>query len=247
MLFGNKIYILLTPALCCMYFVVAGVQYWITLYLVKVLMIDYSIAVLAFIDRLGVKGFSLQRLATIPSGFYGMTIAHIGMGLFVIGATAETAARSERTFALASGQSAEMFGWNFRFDGVHDAEGPNYYPTVADITVTHDGRSEVIHPEKRFYPVANMSTTEVSIRKTPGGDVYVALGDTLRDEPGVWRIRIAKHPLIDWVWSGAGLIALGGFLSLAARIRRRAPASEQAPLSQPASAGEAPEPAGVTA
>jgi len=92
-----------------------------------------------------------------------------------------------------------------------------------------------------------MSTTEVSIRKTPGGDVYVALGDTLRDEPGVWRIRIAKHPLIDWVWSGAGLIALGGFLSLAARIRRRAPASEQAPLSQPASAGEAPEPAGVTA
>ena len=195
--------------------------------------------------RVGPGGFG--RVFRLPLAVWGMTIAHIGMGLFVIGATAETAARSERTFALASGQSAEMFGWTFRFDGVHDAEGPNYYPTVADITVTHDGRSEVIHPEKRFYPVANMSTTEVSIRKTPGGDVYVALGDTLRDEPGVWRIRIAKHPLIDWVWSGAGLIALGGFLSLAARLRRRAPASEQAPLSQPASAGEAPEPAGVTA
>ncbi|MEP7209211.1 MAG: cytochrome c-type biogenesis CcmF C-terminal domain-containing protein, partial [Alphaproteobacteria bacterium] len=142
---------------------------------------------------------------------------------------------------------AEMFGWTFRFDGVHDADGPNYYPTVADITATHDGKTEVIHPEKRFYPVANMATTEVSIQKTLTGDVYVALGDTLRDEPGVWRIRIAKHPLIDWVWSGAGLIALGGFMALTARIRRRAPVSEQAPAVEPTAAGEPPESAGVTA
>ena len=176
-----------------------------------------------------------------------MTIAHIGIGLFVIGVTTETAARSERTFALAPGQSAQMVGWDFRFDGVHDGEGPNYYPTIADITVTHDGKTEVIHPEKRFYPVANMATTEVSIKKTLGGDVYVALGDTMRDQPGVWRIRIAKHPLIDWIWGGAALIALGGFLSLAARIRRRAPVSEQAPAVQPTAAGEAPGAAGATA
>jgi cytochrome c-type biogenesis protein CcmF len=92
-----------------------------------------------------------------------------------------------------------------------------------------------------------MSTTEVSIRKTLTGDVYVALGDTMRDEPGVWRIRIATHPLIDWVWGGALLIAFGGFLSLTARIRRRAPVSEQAPAVQPTSDGESPEAAGATA
>jgi cytochrome c biogenesis factor len=53
----------------------------------------------------------------------------------------------------------------------------------------------------------------------------VALGDQLREDPAAWRIRIAYHPLIDWVFGGAGLIALGGFLSLAARVRRRSPAT----------------------
>jgi cytochrome c-type biogenesis protein CcmF len=102
----------------------------------------------------------------------------------------------------------------------------------------------VIHPEKRFYPVANTSTTEVAIRRTLRGHVYVALGDTIREEPGVWRIQVGQHPLLDWVFGGAGLIALGGFIALAARIRRRAPVTKVAAAVEPAT-GE--QPAGVTA
>ena len=104
----------------------------------------------------------------------------------------------------------------------------------------HDGRTEVIQPETRTFKVARTSTTEVSIRKTLGGDVYVALGDQVREDPAAWRIRIAYHPLIDWVFGGAGLIAVGGFLSLAARVRRRsaatAPEIEAAVESPPAPA-----------
>jgi cytochrome c-type biogenesis protein CcmF len=225
-------------------FVLVGNSFWI----IPGVMVGLWVALGAGTDlakRVGPGGFG--RLFRLPLSVWGMTLAHIGIGLFVIGATTETVARQERTFALGPGQSAQMFNWNFRFDGVHDGDGPNYYPTIADITVTHDGKTEVIHPEKRVYPSANMSTTEVSIRKTLTGDVYVALGDTMRDEPGVWRIRIAKHPLIDWVWGGALLIAFGGFLSLTARIRRRAPVSEQAPAVQPTSDGESPEAAGATA
>jgi cytochrome c-type biogenesis protein CcmF len=90
----------------------------------------------------------------------------------------------------------------------------------------------VIHPEKRFYPVAGTGTTEVAIRKTLGGDVYVVLGDPIRDQPGVWRIRIAHHPLIDWVFGGAALIAVGGFVSLTARLRRRMPATREEPAAE---------------
>ena len=126
-----------------------------------------------------------------------------------------------------------MAGWTFEFQGVRSVEGPNYYATRANIKVTHGGATEMIHPEKRFYPVAGTSTTEVAIRKTLGGDVYVALGDTIRDEPGVWRIRIAHHPLIDWVFGGAGLIASAASCRLRracgdARPRREAPATEAA-------------------
>ena len=49
MLFTNKIYLMVTLALCSVYFVVAGVQYWITIYMIKVLMIHPAVAVLAFI------------------------------------------------------------------------------------------------------------------------------------------------------------------------------------------------------
>ena len=169
----------------------------------------------------------------LPLTVWGMAIAHIGMGLFVIGATVETAARTEQTFPLAPGQSAEMNGWKFEFQGVKIIDGPNYVATRGDILATHDGRTELLQPEQRTYPVSAMGTTEVAIRKTLSGDVYVALGDQLRDQPNSWRIRIAHHPLIDWVFGGAGLIAIGGFMSLAARLRRRAPATIETPATEP--------------
>jgi cytochrome c-type biogenesis protein CcmF len=194
------------------------------------------------IRRAGAGGAG--RLFRLPLTVWGMAFAHIGIGLFVVGATVETASREERTFPLARGETAQMAGWTFRFDGVKQVEGPNYYATRADITVTHEnGQTEVIHPEKRLYPAAGTPTTEVAIQKTLTGDVYVALGDTIRDAPGVWRIRIATHPLIDWIFGGAGLIAVGGFISLAARIRRR----EKVVAEERATAAEAPKPAAAGA
>ncbi len=175
------------------------------------------------VRRVGPGGFA--RFLRLPLTVWGMAIAHIGMGLFVIGATVETATRTEQTFPLRPGEIAEMAGWTFQFQNLEEVEGPNYSALRANILVTHDGKTEVIQPETRTFQVARTSTTEVAIRKTLGGDVYVALGDQLREDPAAWRIRIAYHPLIDWVFGGAGLIALGGFLSLAARVRRRSPAT----------------------
>jgi cytochrome c-type biogenesis protein CcmF len=186
-------------------------------------------------------GGGFGRLIRLPLTVWGMAIAHIGIGVFVIGATVETATRSEQTFPLAPGQSAEMNGWVFEFQGVKVVDGPNYVATRADILATHDGRSEILQPEQRSYPVSEMGTTEVAIRKTLNGDVYVALGDQLRDEPGAWRIRIAHHPLIDWVFAGAGLIALGGFLSLTARLRARAPGRAQTAGAEAPEGAAAPE------
>jgi cytochrome c-type biogenesis protein CcmF len=194
--------------------------------------------------RVGPGGFG--RLLRLPIGVWGMAIAHIGVGLFTIGATCEAAGRSQQTFPLAQGEQAVSGGWTFRFNGVEEVEGPNYYATRANIAVTHDGRTEMIYPEKRFYPVAGTPTTEVAIRKSLTGDVYVALGDTIRGQPGVWRIQIGHHPLMDWIWAGCGLIAVGGFMSLASRIRRSAkiPAEETETVAAP---GTAAKPAGASA
>lgn len=195
--------------------------------------------------RMGPGG--MGRLLRLPLTVWGMAIAHIGIGIFVIGATVETATRTEQTFPLRPGEVAEMAGWKFEFLGVQDVQGPNYTALRADISVSHDGITEVIQPETRTFPVARTSTTEVAIRKTLGGDIYVALGDQLRDQPGAWRIRIAQHPFIDWVFGGAGLIAVGGFISLAARVRRRAPAASSEEANEPVGGEPVAPTAGATA
>src|SRR5262249_51853561 len=138
-----------------------------------------------------VGGGGVGRLFKLPLAVWGMAIAHVGVGLFAIGATVETTARSEQTFPMHVGDTVKAYKWTFRFDGVSDGEGPNYFTTRADITATHDGITEVLHPEKRFYPVAQQATTEASITRTSVGHVYLVLGDTIREQPGLWRIRVA--------------------------------------------------------
>ncbi len=178
------------------------------------------------VRRIGPGGW--RRLTSLSLGVWGMAAAHLGLGLFVIGSVTETATRVERTYVLAPGESAELRGWSFRFDGVRQVEGPNYYATEGVILATHNGSASPMSPQKRVYPVAGTPTTEVAIRKTLGGDVYVAMGDPVRERPGSWRIRVSYHPMIDWVFGGAGLIALGGFMSLASRLRRTRAASVEA-------------------
>ena len=181
-----------------------------------------------FIRRLG--GGGLARAFTLSASVWGMSIAHIGLGVFVVGAAAEVNGRVERTFALAPGDAVEFDGWTLTFNGVGGAEGPNYYAQIADIRAEKNSRVLHLTPQKRYYPAAGMPTTEVAIRKSLSGDLYVALGDQVRGRDGAWTLRASFNPLIDWVFGGAGLIALGGFVAFASkRLRRKSEAAEPEP------------------
>ncbi|MBB34009.1 MAG: cytochrome C biogenesis protein CcmF [Hirschia sp.] len=169
-----------------------------------------------------IGGGGVARAFALSASIWGMTIAHIGLGVFVIGASVEVNGRVERTFALMPGETAELDNWTFTFNGVQSDEGPNYFSQVADITAVKGRREMQLAPQKRFYPAAGMPTTEVAIRKSLTGDLYVALGDEVRGRPGAWTLRVSFNPMIDWVFGGAGLIALGGFMAFASkRLRQR--------------------------
>jgi cytochrome c-type biogenesis protein CcmF len=66
-----------------------------------------------------------------------------------------------------------------------------------------------------------MPTTEVGILSGLDGDLYVALGEAVRDRPGAWAVRIYHNPLLHFIFAGVGLMALGGLLSAVALARRR--------------------------
>ena len=155
------------------------------------------------------------RIFRLPPRVWGMTLAHMGLGLFVIGAVVETTGRYETTVALAEGGSGTVAGWTLTLDQVRAIEGPNWYADRAQLTATRGGAKAVLAPTKRYYPAAQMPTTETAIHKTGTGDLYAALGEQrIVDGEPRWVFRVYYNPLIDMVYFGVILMALGGAFSL---------------------------------
>src|SRR5207253_343128 len=120
--------------------------------------------------------------------------------------------QSERIETLRPGQDLSLAGYVLHFDGVAKTVGPNYSADRATITVERDGETiAVMHPEKRFFPVQQMPTSETAIHTNLMADLYVALGDA--DGTGGWTLRAYWKPLVPWIWIGAVFMAVGGLLS----------------------------------
>ncbi len=169
-----------------------------------------AMTVLSFIERLGAKGWSWQRLKTIPSGFYGMTFAHLGIAVFVIGITLTSIYSVEKDVRLAPNETIEMSGYVFEFHGVQQNKGPNYIAQQAFVTVTYQGQEVAkLEPQKRVYQVRTMPMTEAAIDAGFFRDLFVAIGEPLGDK-GAWSLRIYYKAFIRWIWLGALFMAAGG-------------------------------------
>jgi cytochrome c-type biogenesis protein CcmF len=172
--------------------------------------------------RLGRSGLrdSMRRAVNLPRSAYGMTLAHLGIAICILGMTGVSAWSVEAVQTLRAGQSITVAGYQYRLDDVSRVRGPNYQAERASFTLLHDGREvAVLQPEKRFYPVQAMPTTEAAIRTTPLANLYVVLGDPSPDGTG-WTVRVFHHPLAFWIWGGALFMVAGGLLSLSDRRLR---------------------------
>ncbi|WP_315388865.1 heme lyase CcmF/NrfE family subunit [uncultured Stenotrophomonas sp.] len=150
----------------------------------------------------------------------GMLLAHSGVAVFLVGALLVEALNVQREVALAPGQTLEVSGYTLRFEGVDHQQGPNYVADRGHVRVLHGGRElALLHPEKRAYASGGQVMTEAGIHARVRGDVYVALGESLGNN--AWAVRVHVKPFVRWVWFGALLMALGGFVTAADRRFRR--------------------------
>jgi cytochrome c-type biogenesis protein CcmF len=181
-----------------------------------------------------------RRGLTLSRSVLGMTLAHIGLGLFVIGITVVQSFTEEHDVALARGETARVGGYEFRFDGVGPMEGPNYDGVRASIAVSRGATSlGTFYPEKRHYWVKGQVTTESAIRMTRATNLLLALGDDLG--AGRWSVRIQVRPLMSLVWLAALVMAIGGALAgsdrryrLAARAAQEVATPAGGPAREPA-------------
>ncbi len=173
-----------------------------------------------------------QGLRALPRSFLGMSLAHIGVGIFIIGVAATTTFSNERDVRLAPGDSEELAGYRFELAGVGTHDGPNYRAERAEIRVFRGDRQvTTLFPEKRLYPIQSQPMTEAAIDVGFTRDLYVALGDDLGD--GSWAVRLYYKPFIRWIWLGPALMALGGLLAASDRRYRRKRKTRRA-LAEPA-------------
>ncbi|WP_420345700.1 heme lyase CcmF/NrfE family subunit [Pelagibius sp.] len=177
-------------------------------------------------------GDSWRRARNLPRAAHGMTLAHAGMAIAVAGMIGASVWNLEEVRNLRPGESMQVAGYDYRFDGVEQIQGPNYLADRAQITVTRDGNPvAVLTPEKRLYPVQNMPTTEAAIHTTWVVDLYAVIGDA--DGRGGWTVRIFHEPLVPWIWIGCIVMVLGSLVSLSDR-RLRIGAPSRKPAAVPA-------------
>jgi cytochrome c-type biogenesis protein CcmF len=182
---------------------------------------------------LGTLRFLWSRIQLRGSRFtpemLGMTLAHLGLAVFLVGALLTEGLSRQRELALVPGQAVTLGAHAFRFDGVERSAGPNYIADTGTVQVTRDGRPlGTMHPEKRSYASGGQVMTEAAIDPGITRDLYVALGEPLGG--GSWALRVYVKPFVRWIWFGAVLMALGGFVTATDRRFRRheQPAGESA-------------------
>jgi cytochrome c-type biogenesis protein CcmF len=173
---------------------------------------------------LRVKGQPLavwgQRLRTQTGSWYGMLLAHTGVGVFVLGVTLVGGYQTEQDLRMEIGSTAQAGGHDFKLVKLEDAAGPNYQAVRATFEVSRDGRFiEYLYPEKRTYTVSRMPMTEVSIDRGFTRDLYVSMGEPL-DGGRAWSVRLYVKPFVNWIWGGCTLMALGGLLAIGDRRYR---------------------------
>ncbi len=164
---------------------------------------------------------SARRARGLPRGAWGTTLAHAGLGLFVLGASFETAWRVEAAQALSLNGSQPLGAYTLTLKKVGTVEGPNYLAERGVVDVVDKAGRLVCRatPERRFYPTGGQTTSEVSICPSLLNDVYVVMGERRAGEDGkpAWLIRAYVNPWVRLIFLGPLLMAIGGVVSLSDR------------------------------
>jgi cytochrome c-type biogenesis protein CcmF len=167
---------------------------------------------------------------------WGGYMVHLGVGMIVVGIAGSSLYNANQTFQMEPGKSMQVGRAALHLDSIEQKRMVNYSAIQANVTLTEaNGQTTVLQPQRRFYDKGmepGQSASEVAIRFSLAGDVYVNLAGW--DEGGkMVAIQVILNPLVNWIWIGGGLLALGAIFCLIPRLRAAqtapAPVNAKAP------------------
>ena len=151
--------------------------------------------------------FSFNYIKSINS-----FVAHIGVGIMIIGITFSSVYQDEYNFEISSGDEINVDGNLLRLENVNVIEEKNYQSLKATFSITK-GKELVdyILPAKNFYPVSKMITTEAGIYHDWLKDIYIILGN---EQGGIWSVKVYLNPLVSFIWIGVFIMIFSGFIAI---------------------------------
>ena len=159
---------------------------------------------------------SLVLARAFPRSTWGFVTAHMGFAIAVFGVTAMSVWQTESFASMRQGEVAKLGDQTFRLEQVQLVKGPNYDAQRLTFSVLRNGAADGdMVTERRYFPERDTITTEAGIRGGILSNLHLTTGED--DGSGAFAVRITNHPLAMWIWSGALIMALGGFISLSDR------------------------------
>jgi cytochrome c-type biogenesis protein CcmF len=145
---------------------------------------------------------------------YGGYIVHVGITLMFLGFAGQGFHREEQV-PLKVGQQTTVGPFTIRHDALRVTSDAQKQMHTADVTVFENGKEiDRMHPARWFFAKhEDEPTTEVAIRRAVSEDLYLVLGsyDASTQEA---TYKIVINPLVNWIWFGFAVMAIGTGLAL---------------------------------
>ena len=152
---------------------------------------------------------------------YGGFVVHLGILIIALGVMGSHAWSVQTETTLHRGESAELAGYRFRFDGLTAVEESNHFKVIGAFTVSNGRVLGVLRPAKKFYPQEQAPIAYVDYRLGLREDVYLVLGDFARDGSQA-TIKLQVNRLVSWIWIGGLVLTLGALLAILPERHRTA-------------------------
>ena len=161
----------------------------------------------------------LKKLKDLNKAYLGMTVAHLGVAIFIAGITGSTLWKIEKIKTLKIGEKVLLNNYSLNFDKIKKIRGKNYIGHEAEFNLYKKNKFiKTLKPQKRFYPVQEFPTTEAAIYSRGISDIYIAMSEPVDDS---WLFRFHYSPLTPWIWIGSIMAFIGGILSFSHRMFKR--------------------------
>ncbi|MFB3855334.1 MAG: heme lyase CcmF/NrfE family subunit [Vicinamibacterales bacterium] len=145
---------------------------------------------------------------------YGGYVVHLGIVFMFFGFAGE-GFKLDQQVHLMPGQEATIGRYTLKHESVQVTDDGQKQMVTGHVSVRVDGEQvDTLHPARWFYRKHEEEpTTKVAIRRSPREDLYVVMAAfDLEDQSASFQLVV--NPLVNWIWIGFGVLALGAGIAL---------------------------------